>query len=870
MVSSACHVANWTPLRCLLLCWCSFAACGRGDKDVTIHIGHNPRWWKTVPNTWPCLEMVESDQNVHMNNYGCFNAFDLPNSRSVRWLVPETEGPIRPSARPDLCLDASGPISYLEGNHTSDPTRGSQSLLGRALTLRPCSGSVAQQFKPAGEHILLASMPRWALKIEVVALTLGVFYPGGPFVFTILEFRDPDTTSVFGGLAVEFMVTRILDAVVLLYVLVYLLVSVKELLTIRWRCVVLFFSGALSAMKKRTDIRIRTLAADRRLRRAQYVSYYASHLCALWTLSRINTFFAIFDFSEKIGISARLKLTDSELIPFVAMIVSFVLIRARIVKSSIGLDVLTVLFSVMWAFQYYMISQSMGGMNVEMYLYQESWMMLLRTCINLTIGRVAVAVPCSVAVTVVDVYSRQSLTALHSAFNWIDDFYPFKQAQMCLMVCTIHYCLERLSIREVEAELDRNQAQLYEQLATRLTTSMYDAVVHLDHRFHFAKPAPKLASILLRGQLGVFQTDFLQLVVPEDRARLIEYLESAAVANESDSAVPIMPIHIGLLDALGHPCRVQVFASAYRDDDNAAQYILGIGELLDVPNELRIERVCQGNQSGVSVSIPENSIIESDSDADASSNASSCTEGFMQFGPQTFELCICASVGNILVWDAAFVHFSRHDIGSVAFQSMFSDPAAVWAWLQVKLACLRSGESLSLSERLSEGFLLSHPEATFESCIEILRVESQDDGSSRLLLKLHVLRRHKRRRRSGKGAFSRKTLTRTNDTDMVFTLRAGGCDALDALEKVQQSAGCLFKALLVEGWTEWQEFWNECFHEFEAVPFEKKQGNFQFNVDLEHSEIYTVSSTLTIPATTASSRRLSHVLSRPCAVKLGL
>eukprot|EP00928_Gymnodinium_smaydae_P055161 TRINITY_DN3875_c0_g1_i1.p1 TRINITY_DN3875_c0_g1~~TRINITY_DN3875_c0_g1_i1.p1 ORF type:complete len:858 (+),score=73.64 TRINITY_DN3875_c0_g1_i1:33-2606(+) len=857
MVSSA-----W---KCSILCLSLFATCACGDREVTIHTGASPQWWETAANTWPCLEFTKADPTVHLNMYGCFHAFDRPRSQLVRWLVPEHEGPIRPSARPDLCLDASRPIAFLKGNRTFSPTTKLESLLERTITLRPCSGSMAQQFLVKDNGcIYLASSSHWALRIEIATLTLDKYQLFAPSHFTLLSYRDPDTTSVFGSLAIENKITRILDTVVWFCVFAYAVVSLKKLCGIRWVYVVNLCSALWSSLTTRSNLKVRTLLADRRVRRTQFVCFYSSHLCTLWTLFRVHSLLDLFDVSKRRDV-AGFNLTNSELLPLVALTLSCTIIRVRPIQSSISLDILTVLFSTVWSFQYYMMSQSMGGMNVSMYLYHESWMMLLRTCINLTIGRVAVAIPCTAAVTAVDVYCQQCLTPLHIQFTWLHHLYPFKQAIMCVMVCMIQYCLERLSVQEVEAVVDRCKAQLCEQLATRLTTSMYDAVVHLDCRFNFAKPAPKLASILLRGQLGVFQTDFLQLVVPEDRARLVDYLKSIALADESEI---VLPIHISLLDAMGHRCRAQVFASAYRDDDGAAQYVLGVGEFMDVqrnPNEPCTESVLQHSTSNVSVSIPEDRVTESDSDAEKVGAA--CKRP--QFSPQTFDLSICAKSGAILSSDATFQTFIRHFSEVRLFQSLFNDPAAVWSWLQMSLVRLRSEEVSSPTNCLSRAFAFGSRELHFDANVEMLGVESQEEeGTASILLKLHVLRRQKRRGRPSKAAKFQKL--RSVGADMDITLRAARSDPLETLDIVQRSASTVFQAILDQGWFEWQEFWNECFFEFEAVPFARSKGNFKFEVSMDPSDIYVASAYLTVRDETASSQTLLQTLPRPGAMLLSL
>eukprot|EP00928_Gymnodinium_smaydae_P046199 TRINITY_DN3077_c0_g1_i9.p1 TRINITY_DN3077_c0_g1~~TRINITY_DN3077_c0_g1_i9.p1 ORF type:complete len:884 (-),score=38.48 TRINITY_DN3077_c0_g1_i9:106-2727(-) len=862
-------MSNFIALKRLLICACITAHVAICEKNVTIHTRGGSNAWKSSAETWPCLEYLEFEREATFNNYGCYLAHIPHSPDAVVWSIPEGEGPIRLAMYPHLCLDAGSAIASLERDGTPNHTTRVSLLLQRVITLQPCSGHMSQQFlvEYTLGHIKLASRPEWSLKAEYAALTLDSSH-GLDYRFVFAEFSDPDALLVFGSAANHHKIILGVNIVKYICLGVYIIINLKRLCRLRFKSIVDAVKLACSTWRKPRNLKVRALVAQRRVRRAAYTLRYGAHLSAVWMAYRTSRHWSDFVATNH-NHRWMLRLTDSEVVPMIALSIMCVLCEVRPVRSAMTLDVLTCGVSALWAFQYYLMAQNLGGTNVEMYLFNESWMLILRTCVNLALGRVAVVVPCTVGVTIVDVYCKYYLATLHNQYDHITKYYLVKQCLVCGLVCSLQFCLERLSYGEVEASLDSRQARMYEKLATRLTTSVYDAVAHLDCRLNFSQPAPKLGSILLRSHLGVYQMDFLHLVVPEDHSRLKQYLDTVASADEHE---PLMPIRMNLLDATNACVRVQMFASAFCDDDDVLHYILGIGEVEDVEragavNEVRMMPEPQAIGISSSISIPEKFRVVSDTEEDRSSEASSVSDSDTEFDQRAFDVSICQTTGNILSVEENFGAFMNAEIVGSFFPALFHDPPAVWAWLRMQIERIGAEQTFSERELTSGTFVILRRGRRFNANIRCRGLGPHDDGSSCLDLKVRILKSHKARapKRLRKVA-KRSREASSESTDISLVLQASGNDHFDVMDKVLASAELFYASLLAERYARFQHFWNTCTMEMmESVefPIRRSQDSVHLEVKCERFDHFVCALSLRMYKGTPCYLRLCRALSLP-------
>eukprot|EP00928_Gymnodinium_smaydae_P046197 TRINITY_DN3077_c0_g1_i5.p1 TRINITY_DN3077_c0_g1~~TRINITY_DN3077_c0_g1_i5.p1 ORF type:complete len:884 (-),score=35.61 TRINITY_DN3077_c0_g1_i5:57-2678(-) len=863
-------MSNFIALKRLLICACITAHVAICEKNVTIHTRGGSNAWKSSAETWPCLEYLEFEREATFNNYGCYLAHIPHSPDAVVWSIPEGEGPIRLAMYPHLCLDAGSAIASLERDGTPNHTTRVSLLLQRVITLQPCSGHMSQQFlvEYTLGHIKLASRPEWSLKAEYAALTLDSSH-GLDYRFVFAEFSDPDALLVFGSAANHHKIILGVNIVKYICLGVYIIINLKRLCRLRFKSIVDAVKLACSTWRKPRNLKVRALVAQRRVRRAAYTLRYGAHLSAVWMAYRTSRHWSDFVATNH-NHRWMLRLTDSEVVPMIALSIMCVLCEVRPVRSAMTLDVLTCGVSALWAFQYYLMAQNLGGTNVEMYLFNESWMLILRTCVNLALGRVAVVVPCTVGVTIVDVYCKYYLATLHNQYDHITKYYLVKQCLVCGLVCSLQFCLERLSYGEVEASLDSRQARMYEKLATRLTTSVYDAVAHLDCRLNFSQPAPKLGSILLRSHLGVFQMDFLHLVVPEDHARLKQYLDSVASADEYE---PLMPIRMNLLDATNACVRVQMFASAFCDDDDVLHYILGIGEVEDVErasNDLRIMPLPQNTLEGISssISIPEELHVESGNDVDRSSEPSSVSDSDTEFDQRAFDVSICQTTGNILSAEENFDAFMRAALVGSFFPSLFYDTSAVWAWLGMQIERIGAEHAFSERDQTSGTFVIMRRGKRFNANIRSRGLGPHDDGSSCLDLKVRILKSHKARAPKRLRKVAKRSRETSNETPHIsLVLRASGSDPFDLMDEALASAELVYASLLAERWGRFQHFWNTCVTEMmesTEFPIRRSQDSVHLEVTCERIDHFVGVLSLRIYKGTPCYWRLCQALSSPC------
>eukprot|EP00928_Gymnodinium_smaydae_P026184 TRINITY_DN20637_c0_g1_i1.p1 TRINITY_DN20637_c0_g1~~TRINITY_DN20637_c0_g1_i1.p1 ORF type:complete len:675 (+),score=35.25 TRINITY_DN20637_c0_g1_i1:753-2777(+) len=652
---------------------------------------------------------------------------------------------------------------------------------------------------------------------------------------------------------------------------IYMIVNMSRLFRLRFRSLVDIVKLACSAWRKRRNLKVKSLIDQRRVRRAAHMLHYGAHLCAVWIAYRTwKERRYIFTNSGNYH-NQLYHLTDSEFIPMISLSIVCVLFQVRPARCSWTLDALTCVFSVVWAFQYYLMSTNLGGKLMELYLFNESWMVMLLTCINLSIGRVAVAVPCTIGVTIVDVYCKYSLAALHNQYDYVTRFYLLKQIMVCTLACTLQICFESLSYNEVEATLDGRQARMFEQLATRLTVSVYDAVAHLDNHLQFSQPAPKLESILLRSQLGVFQTSFLHLVLPEDYSRLKQYLDLVASADVNE---PLMPIRVRLLDATSSIVRAHIFASAYRDDDDDQHYVLGIGEIEDVlhvTDDLGTMPESKRLPERISSSIPEDKLVFSDSDADTASEPSSVSGSDVEHSPCTFDVSLCQMTGDVVWFEASFGTFMRVEIANIYLPSLFYDSSAVSAWLKMQTELLRTEEPLCPRALTSGTFVILRGRKRFDASIVVRGLVALDDGSSVLELTVRLLKAHKEKvRKRSLNPVIRSREQSIGSADIVVTLRSSGDDVSEVIDSLQQSAELAYKQLLAERWIRFQEFWNVILADTTSssdVSMSRSQAGMHFSLECHPDDQFVAVLSLGIYKHTACYKRFCRAFSNARAKK---
>eukprot|EP00928_Gymnodinium_smaydae_P026320 TRINITY_DN2070_c0_g2_i2.p1 TRINITY_DN2070_c0_g2~~TRINITY_DN2070_c0_g2_i2.p1 ORF type:complete len:633 (-),score=38.53 TRINITY_DN2070_c0_g2_i2:205-2103(-) len=586
---------------------------------------------------------------------------------------------------------------------------------------------------------------------------------------------------------------------------------------------------------------VRKMAAQRRVRRAQLLMRYSVHCVALWATlvvyrkkAWLKHHWMHFDSSDA-GVNSQFMLMDSELIPM--MFVMFVSLGAQVrpIRSGCLLDALTILFALVFAFQYHLMSESISGLNIELYLYNASWMLMLHMCINLTIGRAIVTVPCTVVVAIVDVHYFGSLTTLNSASNFVFSHYYFKQALVCLMVCSFQISFDGLRGKEFQAAVAVSHANLHEQLATRLTDSMCDAVVHLDDSLNLAKPAPKLGQILFRDRLGILPANFLKFVVPNEHERFEQYMKYAASA---DIAETLIPHHFTLLDSSGCSCKVQMFVSAFYDDDGAVHYILGISEIVDFQCKQRNTRanvaLDDARHSPVS-DIPEDSIFD-DSDGEMSTDPSSASLGIGGQDAPMLELSVCQRTGIILHINSEFPSWSEATCRGKHFPSLFHDPSDVWVWLQTSAHRITSVEDGEIHGFQRKVCMIVRRNATIEVELMILDTKAQVDDADALDLQIRVLKNHRRSiKQNGLYHFKHTRAPR------VHALRAVGSCIDSSMEAALALAEQKFKPMLRKRWGEWENWWNQCYQLIEQAPFHSSQGGFKMELLERGPNEYVVS-----------------------------
>eukprot|EP00928_Gymnodinium_smaydae_P000675 TRINITY_DN10260_c0_g1_i1.p1 TRINITY_DN10260_c0_g1~~TRINITY_DN10260_c0_g1_i1.p1 ORF type:complete len:878 (+),score=76.30 TRINITY_DN10260_c0_g1_i1:70-2703(+) len=840
-------------LPCLLFCLAIFEKPCIGYKEVTIHSGYGDRWFEADPSSWPCLETSPEKQYIHINFLGCYHIHNLPLRHRVVWQVPEVEGPIRLASKPELCMDATRAIEHLKRSKVFSAASSLESVLQRVVTLSPCDGSVSQQFilkDGPRVSIRLASNESFMLSFDMNVVTLDNlwFHGSSAYQFTILEASDPTSGFLFGGGSGAHLLMQSLHVVQLLLLLVYVVLCCKYARGVFKKSLMFCLRRAWDSLRTRSEAKVRKMAAECRIRRANRSATLALHFCVLWML------FAGLEHpgyphglmpwtwtrNEESEIKAIWRLSAGELLPMVFITALCMFGRLGLIRSALTLDVLTLLASCMWAFQYYSLSQNLGGLNIERYFFQESWMMMARTLLNITIGRFAVSAPCTIVLTVVDVYALNALAASRTHQSLAIRHYHVKQIFCCFMACVAQYCVERLASIEVHSALEVQRADLHEQLATRLTVSMCDAVVHLDCDLQFSKPAPQLANILFRYRLGAFPTDFMKLIPADDHARFKSHLELAA---STENMEPLMPLHVSLLDASGACCRVRVFASAYRDNEKALHYILGFDEVQDFCRASSQETHAQTKDVfdvHLQECIPEENIFKGDY---AGSNASSLSDDPSQQIDVACNVNILRTCGTIVAVDAGFSSFMGADLIGHCLPAIFNDPPAVWAWIQVTADSIQANDSLSPGDASCGLYFLRQRKARFDATIIIGSISADADGKAIVGLSIRVGRRHKS---STKARSEVSSSLRSRSETVAFTcdivLHASAAHIDVAIERLEDASAHLFMPILGrETFGDWQLWWNECFDSYADVPFQSSNGTFFFSAKKRRRKDYVAS-----------------------------
>eukprot|EP00928_Gymnodinium_smaydae_P000657 TRINITY_DN10251_c0_g3_i1.p1 TRINITY_DN10251_c0_g3~~TRINITY_DN10251_c0_g3_i1.p1 ORF type:complete len:876 (-),score=46.58 TRINITY_DN10251_c0_g3_i1:106-2733(-) len=846
--------------------WIALVGLALGYKEVTIHInGYSTFWQQLDSNTWPCLDMSPYGQHIHINHYGCSRRYiQGPRSR-ILWQVPEGQGPIRLAAKPEMCVDASEAISFLRRSESCSNNNSLQSVLQRVVTLNRCDGSASQQFfVEYGESaiIRLAAHPAWALTFDVAAVTLeNACQAHSPrFGFSFVEFQYSNLTFLLGGDAGAYDTLQCVHAFKMLLTLAYVGLFTLRVCQFRVGSAMASLQKAWHLCVRPVEAKVRNLVIERRLRRAQHVLSLALHAFFVFWMIRVGVVLPWqwqTEISDESRAHAAWKLAAHGHLPLMSVTTLCFYMRLRPVHNARVLDALTILFSCIWSAQYYMMSQNLGSMNTEVYLFNESWMLIARTLLNMTIGKVSIAVPCTILVTMTDVYAFSNLAPLYRSPSYPVRYYVLKQSIICSMACAMHYCVERLAFFEAQSTSEVQRAELHEQLATRLTIGMCDAVVHLDGDLKFSKPAPKLARILFRRDLGATPTPFLNIVREIDHQRFKDHLE---YVKESDMMEPLVPLHFSLLDTSAACCRVRMYASAYRDSEQAMHYILGFAEIEDIPH--RPAPTEQNTAIAADIfgkpmqdSIPEGSALESDSDA---SHSSIFSKDISRLNHVSFHATVSQSSGTIVSCDAALGEFMKKELAGVYFPSLFHESSAVWAWLQTMVDDLRSDVPLSLEERTSGAFVAQPGKSRYDVRVIVDEIGSAHDGSPTINLTMRIENRHKRKVKP-QSRISRLLGSTSEDMAVVghVAVRASASHLDLALDTAQRSSERVFKPLLKESWVDWQTWWNDCMLSIEEMPFRTSRGNLSMEAHRCASREYIVSMHLRIPENSASFVRLT-------------
>eukprot|EP00928_Gymnodinium_smaydae_P000656 TRINITY_DN10251_c0_g2_i1.p1 TRINITY_DN10251_c0_g2~~TRINITY_DN10251_c0_g2_i1.p1 ORF type:complete len:865 (-),score=43.50 TRINITY_DN10251_c0_g2_i1:181-2775(-) len=836
------------------------ATLGVGYKEVTIHInGYSSPLWKHDSSTWPCLEMSPHGQHIHVNHYGCSQHYIGKARSTILWIVPEGEGPIRLASKPELCIDARAAMSFLRRSGTCNNSFSLKSVLRRVVTVERCDGSESQQFHVEyGESAIVraATNSSWALAFDVATLTLEhACQAHSPrFGFSVVVFPKADSLFFFGGYAGAYEVLQCVYLWKIVLLLWYVSLCVTRACKFRVQAALSRLQGVWAYVRKPTEVKVQILVSERRLRRAQHITSHALHVFLFWLVWHGFALPWKTEHSEEESMQAAWKLASNCMLPRVAMTTLCFLMQLRPIQHACILDALTIVVSFIFVAQYYMMGQFLGGTNVDTYLFHESWMMVARTLLNMTVGRAKITVPCTIIVTIADIHAFHLLSPLYRSRNYSLEMYRLKQLILCSMTCAMYYCVERLASLEAQSALEVQRAELHEQLATRLTRSMCEAVVHLDNDLKFSKPAVKLGRILFRHQLGGSPTAFLNIVHSDDHERFRSHLK---YVEDSDTMEPLMPLHFSLLDTSGACCRVQMFASAYRDQEQAVHYVLGFVEIQDVhvTTERNPARAPDIFGTLLHESIPEDSAIESDSDV---SQSSILSNDVSQPNHVSCDVIIHQTSEIIMSCDAALSTLMQSHLVGTSFPSLFRDPSAVTAWVHMKAASVQSGAPLTLQERTSGIFVSQRGKSRYDTRIIVGETSSIHVGIPTTSLAIHLEKRHKRK---GKRSSRVSRMLGASSEDMAVAcdvaVRASAKDLELALEAIQSSSQRVFEPFFNESFVHFQMWWNECLESLDTIPFRSSRGKLLMDIHRGTSREYIVSVHLHIPDSLSDIFRLT-------------
>eukprot|EP00928_Gymnodinium_smaydae_P089447 TRINITY_DN73407_c0_g1_i1.p1 TRINITY_DN73407_c0_g1~~TRINITY_DN73407_c0_g1_i1.p1 ORF type:complete len:1096 (+),score=65.88 TRINITY_DN73407_c0_g1_i1:287-3289(+) len=814
------------------------------------------------------------------------------------------------------CIDATKAIDFLDNEPYKKclcktdllcpcPVNAERdTLIQRLVELRPCDGSYGQQFTSpltrGVAHIFrLASNSSYYLAAEGVALTLSIHptflhedHPSAEKQFQLIEHRTP-TYSI-----ADCHLRECLRVMIVVLLGVYIVISAKA--APRWMREVWFAFGRVWALcSRKVDAKSQELFAQRRITRAKHVTAYIAHVMGLWLAGYFWSLFVAYDYAwfpwrrfayhdglTTNTLNCRQALYDSELVPAVFLSWMCLLLQFKRMRSTLFLDACTILSSLMWSFKYYALTQGNGGTSLEHYLYNESWMLISRMCLNAIVGKASMAIPCNIVVTCVDVYCFTHLTATHVQMNDYarKGFYLTRQVVLCLMTSALQLGIEVTVGLEVSSAVRLSETALYERLATRLTTGVFDTIVHLDHKFCLLKPAPTLATMLLRSQIGLFRTDFRTLVSPEDVLQFTNYMQSITPERDDETCPPI---HVSLLDASGSKCKVQVFVSACPADSDASElvYILGISE--DHFEHASTFAVAPGLNDANSASnanicsIPEGSVVESEGESEPCSNSSASSEEFSQRIASTFELDVWSASGKVVRHESALKTFLRTDPICHPFYNWFHDPSSVRAWIQMQALSLQSGIALTPHEGLSPPLVLVRRGTRFGARIKIGAAidtdnmnEMNEEAESYLC---HVSLTISEFSKSKKRCDARKKRRNDNDSQDASPLLksaeqisdsptlssqegvqvkgsidlAVSSNDLDmAIQSMADVAESIYRPLLGGAWREWMFWWNDCQASIADVPFmfAKPKSRYACQINMQDSNRYSVATRISLVA----------------------
>eukprot|EP00929_Paragymnodinium_shiwhaense_P027063 TRINITY_DN15972_c0_g1_i2.p1 TRINITY_DN15972_c0_g1~~TRINITY_DN15972_c0_g1_i2.p1 ORF type:complete len:476 (+),score=76.07 TRINITY_DN15972_c0_g1_i2:73-1500(+) len=149
---------------------------------------------------------------------------------------------------------------------------------------------------------------------------------------------------------------------------------------------------------------------------------------------------------------------------------------------------------------------------------------------------------------------------------------------LCLSTWIVSTIVEAWNHQTVRANLQAKASSTSEETAKSLLAVLCDAVVVVDANLHFTKSVPQIANFLLRQppRNCYNGASFLEFVEQSDRDRVSQQLHSSAIGHGTTQSVSTR-----LIDGLGSTVQVQIYCTCFLDENDLRSYVLGILEVRD-------------------------------------------------------------------------------------------------------------------------------------------------------------------------------------------------------------------------------------------------------------------------------------------------